>query len=345
MILFFVCKPEKPKSRKVKCHNTDALFRLHLQLERSKDHSLAVSICSNHAPTYSDPLIAAVFKTVERWEELSLWIPLEAYRKLPPISSLPPLRALHIWFPSTFTFNINLITYTIPLLSLLKTFESCPHLEQIYTIPLYLKAMHLPFNQIREFYCPAEARLSDCLASLQMLPNLRVCLVWCCSNRVDWDEHEKVRLDHLEKLEVDRIPDLSYGAIELLKFLDAPDLQSLSLKDLFHVDNLLIFLEQSECRLKHLELESIRLNDKDCTRALEKTPSLTTLALDIPPPYAVLLVDKLIESESLVPSLTFLHFPVKVDFDMKQVEKLKKVRPKLTFKGTVIAGRCIYVVR
>ena len=308
-------------------------FMLGMQLHRSGSHPLSVSIYAKSDDfALEHPLLPVLFPTSERWKDLFLYMPLSSYKKISPwITAFPHLTSLHIWFKYHHTEVDQIGGSGIADIVL-----ASPNIKIWYGAPQFLSKMSLPFEQIEELCCFSEPSASRCLEGLHTLPNLRL-----CNFRYYHESEEKtealaeVHLLHLRKLII-RTVDHKPSPILLLKYLRLPALDCLELQ-LSSIDNLLPFLERSQCRLTRLRLSGSALTDTDCIRVCEAIPSLTFLTLHCPAAYTKKLLESLGDGEArLLPSLEFFEIVVDAkgpEWRQEDLFEFKVSRPDVRFFG------------
>ena len=325
--------------------NPKAPFVLGMQLSRSKQHGLSVSIYSKDSKFSStDPILLTLLPTANRWKNLLIWLPLEAYTALSPfMTSFPDLKSLHLYALNLADNEAYKITQS-PLSTMFKF--GCPNLKTIALDPLHLPHLQLPYSQITNFDAFASVSNSQtCLHTLRHLPNLRYFRM-CCNDTGDTaptvEGGQVLVLPNMTDLVLHR--NLS-GPIHLLKCITPTSLKTLSISGLHRggVGYLVSFLQRiaGGRGLIFFEFSSVGLRDVDCIRILEGLPpSLTFLTIDCYESFTDKFVKRFgVESAKkarLLPKLEVLTISYGHEEGEPLVIMLKELRPgiKVVRKGT-----------
>ena len=319
--------------------NKRTQFMLSMQLHRSGSHPLSVSIYAKSDNfALEHPLLQVLLPTSERWNDFLLYMPMSSYKKIPPwITSFPQLTSLHIWF-----INYNPEVDQISDSGVADIVLASPNIQSMWAAPDLLSKMPIPVGQIEEFYCVSSSSASQCLEGLRPLLHLRGCgfgFYHDMDTNMETQEFAEVHLPHLRKLII-HTERYKPSPIFLLKYLQLPALDHLDLDQLSSIDNLLHFLERSQCRLTRLRLSGSAITDIDCILVFKAIPSLTFLTLHCPAAYTKKLLESLGDGEArLLPSLKFFEIVVDTEgpeWRQEDLLEFKESRPDVIFFGDYV---------
>lgn len=316
--------------------NTSAITSLlRLQLERSKDHLLSISLLIHpqiQVP-HNDALLCLFLSTSVRWEVLHLHIPQQ---------TLISLDTATLSLPSLHTLGISPV-------GLLPDFREAPKLVYFVGIPSFF--LNIPPAWLSQITSMRQAMIravsvstGECLRVLSLLPNLEECSILCANSPFSqflslFTFPMPIHHSSLQRLVLQAHSNFRghEAASELLQELTAPNLEYLDITGVVDVSILLQFVKLSECPLRSLKLSATGITVRECYDLLMALPKLRSFALLSSELYSnqtKKLLEMLHETD-LVRSLQYLYLDLAVEFWDKSIvdglmSKLQAARPGLT---------------
>ncbi|KAJ7584209.1 hypothetical protein C8J56DRAFT_198738 [Mycena floridula] len=310
---------------------------LEVQLQRSANHQLSISLLSDTDIPKNDPLFLVLLSTSSRWKELFLLTTMKSLESLSPLrGSLPSMTTLHVWAHRT----------DVPI-SVSSMFEFAPKLTKLFGNPYALQKLQLPFSQIDtycqdiSFTCSAHASLLSRMLNLQRIAT--VCILNPAEDSLSALSTEslptRITLPFLRHASLLRGPtaedeeehvEHSSSRCSLIHRLTVPALKEMEITIHQSMNELRALLLRSQCSLETLSLEVHDVPDDACLGLLMVIPTLTSFTLDCTEALATKFMEDFSQSPSVVPSLRYLELKQPCGFDSTQIEEFKALRPLLS---------------
>ncbi|KAJ7572002.1 hypothetical protein C8J56DRAFT_85510 [Mycena floridula] len=321
---------------------TQRLYILGVQLQRSASHHLNVSFYHSEPIPSAHPLLQVMCPTSHRWKNLLIRAETSSFASFSNIrASLPSLTSLHLgWLQHDDDDD-----QPLSAIRSLTMFEFTPRLVSLSGQPHILNNMPLPWAQLTSYDSKGVIRTCRTLVgTVARMPNLERAICHCCIDQ-QWDDFEgvilpasPVTLPYLRRImlvhdkdepDAGRPEGPNSDDCALLSHLTLPGLQHLHVRIHCSTKALENFIERSKCSLKSLHLE---IDSTDCLRLLEHIPSVTSFTFDASPSITADFTKQLAQNPAILISLQYLELIKGEDCDITELDLLKAERPALTVK-------------
>lgn len=283
-------------------HSSEDLI-LGVQLYRSSNHPLSISIYSPVDISASNSIFQILRPTSPRWQALCLLSP-SSFSAFSDIKGfLPSLATLYLHQARSGAIPIS----QVAPLSLSGVLEFAPKLQTLRASPTFPDLCHISLGNIR-FYSsqfPTDKYFYPVSAILRLLRHLgsvESCILFC-GPEDQQVPYLPLELPHLSNLTIRDRPG-SRSGFDLLKSLSVPALKRLNLfTDHIHVQGLQSLTNRStpSVQLQHLTIQAPVLNEDAYERLLNIWPTLLSLRVEGPADLVVSILAR--PGNMLAPSL------------------------------------------
>lgn len=297
------------------------VFLLGTQLLRSASHPLNVFIVCNHEFQPSHPILLILLPTYPRWTSCHLDIQASTLKSLLLIRHLPSvLTELDIELHYSEDHEIE-EALALPLFRdalSLRTLRG----SSLVDVPWWCieKFVNLKWSYVTEEY----------IDLLQSAPNLQHMAALMHGPEGPLPELVIIRHNKITSLDL-VLCEFSVSFTTILSYVSLPQLQylSLDLGPCTHVNEVIDFLERSQCALDALSLTAPHASEDECLKLLRKVPTSRSLTLHCPSVRKDHLFNLMCDDSvdtMVLPALQFLEF---LGFPVSGLDGLRRARPHL----------------
>ncbi|KAJ7582332.1 hypothetical protein C8J56DRAFT_957534 [Mycena floridula] len=314
-------------------YNKEALLRhkvihrqvsiLSMLLDRAKLQPLNVSIYLDAVIPPTNALLAILFSTSSRWENLFLYILPSACSLLRPLrAALPSLSKLGLWLVKSGSETTATLLDPSTASALSHALEFTPNLDSLATDAHMVARTAIQCKSVSVYQNGGPTSFQMFRDNLQKMPNLTYCSV---SQRVSYPGGQQavpVCHDTLRELSFDVSAAVAAGA------LITPSLEVLIIKGAAPRNTLVSFFCNSQFNLHKLDLLDSEFDPTECVELMKRLSGLKSLQVGVQPALDIsALLDTSIGSE-----LTYLRLRTineNMQYDDAAVNEVRESRPQL----------------